>query len=203
MLYLDADQPPAGAVGGHHVDGRLFVVEERFIYMKASAPPIAIEDVAVEGILCEHMIEHIPPSDARMLCSEILRILRPGGILRLSTPDVELYCRRLYGVGPRARSFRHARRNRLREMLPLVPELAAMHSSTGARLSRAFVINQAFRCWGHKWLYDAEALDDLLSEVGFVQVRRRRYRRGARSLARWDNRYRRDESLYVEARRPT
>jgi len=39
-----------------------------------------------EGINCSHVIEHFNPSDAYLLLSEMDRVLKPGGIIIISTP---------------------------------------------------------------------------------------------------------------------
>ncbi len=39
-----------------------------------------------------HVVEHLTPDECKEFLSEILRVLRPGGILRISTPDLETAC---------------------------------------------------------------------------------------------------------------
>ena len=54
-----------------------------------------IEDNSFDYIFSEHMIEHITYNDAKRMISECFRILKPGGVIRISTPDlsflVDLY----------------------------------------------------------------------------------------------------------------
>src|SRR3954469_19569342 len=43
---------------------------------------------AVEAINSEHVIEHLERSDAPVFFAEAFRVLRPGGVIRTSTPDL-------------------------------------------------------------------------------------------------------------------
>lgn len=47
-------------------------------------------DASLDGIHSSHVIEHISLEDARALFREIRRCLKPGGVARFSTPDLDL-----------------------------------------------------------------------------------------------------------------
>lgn len=49
----------------------------------------------VDGIECHHVIEHLTPEDGQVALKECWRVLRPGGILELSCPDLEACARTL------------------------------------------------------------------------------------------------------------
>ena len=51
-------------------------------------PPIALEDQSFDSILCLEMIEHIEVEKALVLLNECFRLLKPGGTLFLTTPNV-------------------------------------------------------------------------------------------------------------------
>lgn len=51
---------------------------------------IPLPDNTFESIYCYHVSEHLTIEENDFLYKELLRILKPGGILRLSTPDLEL-----------------------------------------------------------------------------------------------------------------
>lgn len=51
-----------------------------------------------EGIYTEHFLEHLTPPEAKNFLSECLRVLSPGGILRLSVPDGELYLKTILKI---------------------------------------------------------------------------------------------------------
>ena len=78
-----------------------------------------------DAILCLEVIEHLPPVDRPSLARELVRVLRPGGLLVLSTPDG----RRTFGklvLGLKCE------RSHEREMTQ--SEVAALFHDAGARL---------------------------------------------------------------------
>jgi len=50
---------------------------------------IPLPDSSCDVVYHSHLIEHLRPGDARMFLAECRRVLRPGGILRVATPDLE------------------------------------------------------------------------------------------------------------------
>lgn len=203
-LYIDC-APPEGRSA--RVAGRLDIsrIDGLYLYLRAHVPPLPVATGAVDAILCEHLVEHLHPADAATLCSEMHRVLAPGGVLRLSTPDLALYLRG-FSRRIRGRRFRAARRRALEAMIEDLPEAAWLRSDTQGTpsLSDGFLVNQVFYFWGHRWLYDFDEARGLLMHAGFSprRIRRRTFRRGSpQTLSRWDSPYRRDESLYVEATR--
>ena len=51
--------------------------------------PLALEDGSVGLVYSSHFLEHVPFSQVPDLLSEALRVLRPGGVIRLVLPDLE------------------------------------------------------------------------------------------------------------------
>ncbi len=49
--------------------------------------PIPIQSDSVDTVLSEHFFEHIPAQYGVLLVNECLRILKPGGNLRIAVPD--------------------------------------------------------------------------------------------------------------------
>ena len=52
--------------------------------------PLPFADASLDAVHSSHMVEHISLEQTRRLLREIHRCLRPGGYLRLSTPDLDL-----------------------------------------------------------------------------------------------------------------
>lgn len=76
--------------------------------------PIPFPDCSARFILAEHVIEHVPFSKGMHFLSECMRLLQPGGVLRLCFPDVvridtdsqvASYSRLLEKFGKRANSL--------------------------------------------------------------------------------------------------
>ncbi len=53
-----------------------------------AAARIPHETGSVDAIYSSHMMEHLDRSEARAFLAECLRVLRPGGVLRLAVPDL-------------------------------------------------------------------------------------------------------------------
>lgn len=54
-----------------------------------SVPPLDFQEGAFDNVICAEMIEHLPQDKALPLLKECYRVLKPGGILFLSTPNAE------------------------------------------------------------------------------------------------------------------
>jgi SAM-dependent methyltransferase len=51
--------------------------------------PLPFEDASVDVIYHSHLLEHLGPVEADEFVLECLRILRPGGVMRVVVPDLE------------------------------------------------------------------------------------------------------------------
>jgi predicted SAM-dependent methyltransferase len=98
----------------------------------------------------EHVLEHIPVKEGVTFLAECLRVLQPGGVLRIGMPCL-------------ADVVRQYQENDWRG--PWMAEVGCEEIQT-----RAECINIGFRAWGHQWLYDAEELERRMREAGFVQI---------------------------------
>lgn len=199
-LYVDRDAPPKGIYLRDFP--QIIVVGEGLKYLVCEAPPLPFEDGAIGQVFTEHLVEHLTPRTALVLCSEFRRVLRPGGVLRMSTPDLALFAK-LY---QRARTGEDdgERARMLQEIAKVDPGVQDYVISDSRRWapSAAFLLNHIFRLWGHEWIYDADELTTLLTCAGFdrAQISVRGFREGAcPDLARQDLAYHQAESLYVEA----
>lgn len=112
------------------------------------------EDGTLDYIFCEHMIEHIDHDGGMAMLRESFRVLKPGGTIRLATPDLKI----LLGLSAREKT---PMQNEYIECIvsSLFPEVTDCKAT--------FVINNAFRFWGHQFLYDAETLKATLARCGF------------------------------------
>lgn len=53
--------------------------------------PVAIETGSIELAYCSHTTEHLTDEQDRHMFHEVHRILKPGGVFRVTCPNVELY----------------------------------------------------------------------------------------------------------------
>ncbi|HKO55289.1 MAG TPA: hypothetical protein VJ276_05380 [Thermoanaerobaculia bacterium] len=101
----------------------------------------------VRFIFAEHFLEHLRFEDARVLLADCRRALRRGGVLRLSTPNLDWVW---------ASHYRQV----------LTPELEVL---------ACFGMNRAFRGWGHQFLWNLATLTSALRDAGFHDVARCAY----------------------------
>jgi predicted SAM-dependent methyltransferase len=185
---ISTDVVPLRSGGQCTEPGRLFQVDgERYFVQLDIAEPLPFETGCLRWAYAEHLIEHVTPPVAVHWLREVRRVLAPGGLLRLTTPDLSTY---VAGYLDGGRFFAtHRRRMRSAGVGPPMPD------------RRAFMFNQLFYLYGHRWIYDLEELRYVLSEAGFEphRVQVRAFRDGAKpDVANLDRVLRKDETMYVE-----
>lgn len=133
---------------------------ERWPVMRMDAARrFPLPDAAFHFVFCEHMIEHVPLDGARTLLAESFRVLRPGGRIRIATPDLA----RIIGVYSAPADPVHQRYlERTLGTYALARDLPA----------RVAAFNGMFYLHGHRFIHDEESLSLLLRGAGFVDVRR-------------------------------
>jgi predicted SAM-dependent methyltransferase len=118
--------------------------------------PLPFDSASADLVFSEHFIEHITREQALRLLAECRRVLKPGGIMRTTTPNLRKLVEE-YLAG------------RLREWADV-----AWLPETPCRL-----LNEGLRLWGHQFVYDADELERLMREAGFAQVQQCRWRESA------------------------
>jgi predicted SAM-dependent methyltransferase len=169
--------------------GHVYRIEEdRYFIQHDVEEPFPIADASLDWCYSEHLIEHLTSEQGIAWLADMRRLLKPGGFVRVSTPDLRRYAEGY--VDPSGQFFTtHGRR---------VGELLGDKEAVARR---AYMMNQTFFHWNHKWMYDFEELRHAAIEAGFrpEAVRRRAFRDSAApDVARMDIPSREEESLYVE-----
>lgn len=115
-------------------------------------------DKTFTAILAEHVIEHFTYRDGKAMMTECFRTLKPGGILRLSTPNIRFY----------TDLFDPAKMELFRESYAIPHQKAWVPYADAPRAT--FVLNNLVRNWRHLFVYDFETVEALLKSVGFTEV---------------------------------
>jgi glycosyltransferase involved in cell wall biosynthesis/predicted SAM-dependent methyltransferase len=108
------------------------------------------ESNSVDNIFSEHFIEHISRKDALFLLGECNRVLKPGGHIRVSTPDLFT-------------SFRDFLTGRLDRWASVgfLGNTPCEH------------LNAGLREWGHTFVYDWKELELLFNQAGLRNIDRK------------------------------
>jgi predicted SAM-dependent methyltransferase len=161
-----------------------------------AAKPFPFDDDRFDFIYSEHMIEHLPYAEGMSMLSECYRVLRSGGILRLTTPDlgflIELY---------------RDDKSGLQE--DYIKWATDTFISSAPDYIDTIVINNFFRDWGHQFVYDKKTLRSALERTGFAaitecEVRESRHGdlRGLENKDRMPEGFLELESMVFEAAKP-
>ncbi len=169
---------------------------------------IPASDASVDAVYHSHLLEHLDRPIAEGFMREIRRVLRPGGIQRISVPDLEGYARALLAD---IESDNGNHDQYVEAIIGQSVRREAMGTSL-QRQPRRFIENVLMgdarkRGETHQWMYDFRNLSQLLERTGYSEIRRVDFNESA--IPGWDDfgldrdedggEYK-PESLYVEAR---
>lgn len=103
---------------------------------------------SLDFVYNEHFIEHIYYEDAVNLCTKIYASLKPNGVLRVATPDLDFLCERYLSDWDN------------QDWLKTQPEIS----------NRCLMLNNIFYGWGHRFLYNEQQLSNLFVSCGFSDI---------------------------------
>jgi predicted SAM-dependent methyltransferase len=134
----------------------IFLNNDSIVYLDATRL-FPFDDNTFDYVMAEHMIEHVDYQAGQAMLKECYRVLKPGGRVRFATPDLSIL------LGLHSVQKTDSQNEYLDWVLKhLMPEVSECKD--------VFVINNAFRAWGHLFLYDQETLHYALRTQGFQQI---------------------------------
>ncbi|HEX6041743.1 type II secretion system major pseudopilin GspG [Longimicrobium sp.] len=206
--YLGAHPVRALQLGtGHNVlpgwlNTDVHVFRRGLVEFLDATRPFPLPEASFDFVYSEHQIEHVPLAAGDHMLAECFRVLRPGGVVRIATPDLARIARLAQApLGPDETYY--------------VEYISRMLGLTAPDPTR--VINAMFREFGpddasgHQFIYSFETLSERLRAAGFTDVRRCDVGRSEHAMLRdverhadavGDARAVRYETLVVEATRP-
>ena len=129
-----------------------------------------------DGMFTEHVIEHLSYAEAVVVFRESLRTLRPGAWLRISVPDLARY----------VDFYKHKLATEEFHPFP----------------HRALALSFLTQMHSHKSVWDADLMSRILSELGFVDISVVSFGNGTDMRVIKDDPDKKQESMYIEARKP-
>jgi predicted SAM-dependent methyltransferase len=118
-----------------------------------------LPDQSFDYVMSEHTIEHFDLAVGRRMLEEAHRVLKPGGKVRIATPDLA-WVVSLFGAAGDPDRSRYIKWS----TDTFIPEADDYRAG--------YVINQLVRGWGHRFIYDEDTLRVQLERAGFEDVRR-------------------------------
>jgi predicted SAM-dependent methyltransferase len=152
---------------------------------------LPFDEDSVSTLVCISAINYFELERGQAILRDILRVLEPGGVVRIGVQDLEVLMRRYMD---RDTAFWDQKAATGGDRFP--------GRTVGEKLNGffyGFPTTGGKRC---RFVYDAETLGVLLREAGFEQIERKAYRESSiPEVAAIDNRP--EQMFFVEARKPS
>jgi predicted SAM-dependent methyltransferase len=178
-VFLNLGSGPRGLDDDHWVNVDGFY--DRNVHFRLDlSRALPFPDASLDGVFCEHVLEHFSLEDGEKLAREIRRILRPGGCFRIVVPDADLVLRRYFDAPE---------------------EMVARRA--GGNATPIEIVNLYFRQrYEHQFLYDWPTMQMMLLRARYNNVSRTAFGQGKLGppIILDDQKYA-WESLYVEAQK--
>lgn len=146
--------PPSG-----WLNTDLYPQSEKTIFLDATAR-FPFCDQTFDYVFCEHMIEHISYNEGLRMLGECFRILKRGGRIRLSTPDLKVYLD----------LFTEVKTDIQRRYVKWISSNWLAKQKIFSE-NETFILNLVMHGWGHLFVYDFETLKRALTGAGFIDIR--------------------------------
>jgi predicted SAM-dependent methyltransferase len=135
----------------------LVPMSRKVVYLDATRPFPFGNDI-FDYVYSEHVIEHIEHQSAVSMLQECFRVLKAGGKIRISTPDLKVY------------TSLHSQEKTASQNFYIDWVIGKFMPEVDYG-KEVFLINNAFRAWGHQFLYDRETLRVTLARIGFEDIK--------------------------------
>lgn len=117
-------------------------------------------------VFTEHHIEHISYKDAVLMLKESFRVLKPGGVIKITTPDLKKSLASYFNDDLYHEEFKNHSKNIIYSGFH-----NAIHYVPVDDYFKAHEINDMFYNYEHKFIYDYESLKRVLENAGFLNVK--------------------------------
>ena len=133
------------------------------IFIHDVRSPLPFQDGGFRYIYASHLLEHLYWEEGQRLIRECLRVLKPGGCLRMVVPDLRAIIEE-YNHRDSVENASVKKADRFNDRMLL----RARRPPSGNFLYRIYSLLNDFH--SHKWMYDADSLTKCLQDAGFIDV---------------------------------
>jgi predicted SAM-dependent methyltransferase len=116
-----------------------------------------IPDNIFDNVFTEHMIEHIGFKEGMFMVKECYRVMKTGGVIRISTPNLKF----LIDL------YKEPKSQIQQEYI----QFSKKYFEDNRPMTDAVVINNFFRDWGHQFIHDFKTLEYILLQAGFKNIK--------------------------------
>ena len=117
------------------------------------------EEDSFDYVFCEHMIEHISYLEGINMLQECYRILKQGGKIRVSTPNLKIFL-----------ELFHAEKSETQLQYLEWISTNWLQKQGIKEKGAAFPLNLVMHSWGQQFIYDESTLKKSLKKCGFVDI---------------------------------
>jgi len=138
------------------------VYNDKVAYLDA-ASRYPFNDNTFGFIFAEHLFEHLSLDQEMAMLRESLRVLKPGGVLRLSLPSADFLMNILERKAETTAYVKWA--------VNSIPRLKIVRENIKDENDfPVYVVNNFYRDWGHQTLHNEKSLSNLLERHGFAEI---------------------------------
>ena len=121
---------------------------------------LPLKESSLEYIHSSHFIEHITFDEGRKLLTHCYKWLKLRGVIRLSFPDLELWV-----------SNYHNNKIEFFEQY----KKCFLGGNSSLQVTKGEIFMSQVHGHGHRWNYDFESINHVLSEIGFSQIEKKKH----------------------------
>jgi predicted SAM-dependent methyltransferase len=161
--YLAAAEPAVKKLqlgcGGNYLEGWLdtdFQPMARHVLKLDASQPFPFPDNSFDYVYSEHMIEHMPYSGGVNMLLESFRVLKPGGRIRITCPDIQFLIDMYQGKPGIHQEYSDWS---CKEVISWAPFSDPV-----------FTINNYVRSWNHQFIYSKTVLARTMQMAGFADL---------------------------------
>lgn len=167
--YLQNTNSPKLQIGsgGTILNGWLntdLVLENPLVTHMDAGKQFPIEDNSFDYVYSEHLFEHLTYIQQSNYLAESFRILKPGGKIRIATPNIEFLLK--------------LANNNLSEIEKQYLDWNSRHflnidscNYESSDSLHVYVINNYFKAWGHQLIHSKKSLADLVAKYQFIDIK--------------------------------